>query len=302
MCLRSLAIFLLQLQYTTLHYWHPRLQPYLLIYHHTRPYTGVCLCTIIAFSFQIHFLYGIAWITPFRRVMTRSLRARYNTDFRALIASAKCLDMSSQWRLTIAETMRIEFTGNLPMTCHNPCGPEVIWIWDLRIAVKNEAWIVYPIEVNSMRDNPELIPGRYARRCVGDRVSQSQLQRSHHIRTWRLSIAASMRFDKLLSNWVNWWLLGWCQSPYVHNSHVTRNAKAGQSLEAVYEWRAIHVDPHRQWQFQSQLHSAEPKGVIYVTDNYHWYNYQCPWPFVWQSSRQWRSDHRSCSSGKCKVY
>jgi len=41
--LRSLAIILLSVPYTTLHYWHPRLHPYLLIYLPTRPYTGVCL-------------------------------------------------------------------------------------------------------------------------------------------------------------------------------------------------------------------------------------------------------------------
>jgi len=42
----------------------------------------------------------------------------------------------------------------------------------------------------------------------------------------------------------------------IHNGRVTGNAKAGHSPEAVYELRAIHVDPNRRWQFQSQLPSA----------------------------------------------
>jgi len=41
--LRSLAIILLKQPYTTLHYWHPRLQQILLLYLPRRPYTGLCL-------------------------------------------------------------------------------------------------------------------------------------------------------------------------------------------------------------------------------------------------------------------
>ena len=37
--------------------------------------------------------------------MTRSLRMRYHTDLRALIAAVKDLDMSIEFRLTVTETI-----------------------------------------------------------------------------------------------------------------------------------------------------------------------------------------------------
>jgi hypothetical protein len=45
----------------------------------------------------------------FRRVMTRSLRARYHTDLGALIAEAKWLDKTIELRLTVAETILYGF-------------------------------------------------------------------------------------------------------------------------------------------------------------------------------------------------
>jgi len=75
-----------------------------------------------------------------------------------------------------------------------------------------------------------------------------------------------MIFNKLPSNWVNWRLQGWCQSPYVHNSHVTGNDEAGHSPEAVYQLRTIHIVPHHRQQFKSRLPSTRLDGVIYVTE------------------------------------
>jgi len=134
------------------------------------------------------------------------------------------------------------------------------------IADRKEAWIVHPIEVNSTRDNSKLIPGQPARRRVSDQVSRSQLQWIHHTRTRRLSISASMIFDKLPSNWVNWRLQGPCQSPYIYKSRFTGNAKAGYSPEAFYELCAIHIDPHRQRRLKSRSRSTRLDGVIYITD------------------------------------
>jgi hypothetical protein len=62
---------------------------------------------------------------------------------------------------------------------------------------------------------------------VSDQVSRSQLQRIHHTRTRRLSIAGSMRSDKLPPNWDNWRWQGRFQIAYVPESHVTGNAEAG---------------------------------------------------------------------------
>ena len=103
--LRSLAIFLPYLPYTTQQYWDQRLQLYLPIYLPTRPYKGVCLYTIIALQFQICFAYGMSWITPFRSVMTDTIRARYHMNLRALIPSGKCLKKSIELRLAVTETI-----------------------------------------------------------------------------------------------------------------------------------------------------------------------------------------------------
>jgi len=52
----------------------------------------------------------------FRRVTTRSIRVRYHTDLRALIASEKCLDVSIQLRLMVTDDfMRIP-EANWPKT------------------------------------------------------------------------------------------------------------------------------------------------------------------------------------------
>jgi len=78
---------------------YPRVQPYHLIYMHTRPYM------IIALYFQMHFTYRISWITPSRRVTTCSLCTRYDTNPGALSASVKRRDMSIKWRLMVTEKM-----------------------------------------------------------------------------------------------------------------------------------------------------------------------------------------------------
>ena len=70
----------------------------------------------------------------------------------------------------------------------------------------------------------------------------------------------------LPSNWVNGQLQGQCQSPYVHKSCITGNAKAGHSPEVFYELHAIHVDPHHRRQLKSRLPSSRLDGVIYVME------------------------------------
>jgi hypothetical protein len=108
--LRSLAIILPKLTFIPLYtidihvcnriYWYSFLRG------HTRAYAFTLLSLL---QFQIRFAYGISWITPFRRVTTRKLRARYHTDLGALIAEAKCLDKSFELRLTVAETISCGF-------------------------------------------------------------------------------------------------------------------------------------------------------------------------------------------------
>jgi len=144
-------------------------------------------------------------------------------------------------------------------------GRDILRTWDIRIA-----------DTKQMPTSQET------------RQRPSQSQRIHHTRTRRLSIAASMIFDKLPSNWVNWWLQGRLQerfqSPCVYKSRVTGNAEAGpfprdffdpyptsaieagHSPEAVYELRAIHVDPHHRRQLKSRLPSTRLDGVIYATE------------------------------------
>jgi hypothetical protein len=142
--------------------------------------------------------------------------------------------------------------------------------------------------------------GQLARRRISDQVNRSPFQQIHTI-TPKLSIAASMIFYKLSSNWVNWRLQGRCQSPFIHKSRVTSNAKAGHSPEAIYELHAIHIDPHHRWQFQSQLPSARLNRVIYITDNDYWYDYRYHWSIAGQSSRYWSSDRRSCGTSEWEV-
>jgi len=117
--LRSLAIILLKLPYTTLHYRHPRLQPNLLIYLPTRPYTGICLYIIIALTISDTFRIRDFMKYAFRRVTTCSLPMRYHTDLRALIASAKFLDLSIQLRLTVTDDLMQIPQANWPETRRN---------------------------------------------------------------------------------------------------------------------------------------------------------------------------------------
>jgi len=211
---------------------------------------------------------------------------RYHTDLRAVIASAKCLDMSIELRLTITETILCGFQRRIGQrrvatpTNEKSYGLE---IYELQIQKRHE--LSTPSRLTVVQTIRVDTRGQPARRHISDQVGRSQVQQMHHRRTRRLPIVASMIFDKLPSNWVNWRLQGRCQSPYIHKSRVTGNAKAGHSPEAVYELHTIHVNPHRRWQFQSQFPSARLNGVIYVTDNDYWYDYRCHWSIDWQSSR-----------------
>jgi len=111
--------------------------------------------------------------------------------------------------------------------------------------------------------------GQPARRCVcdqvSDQVSQSPLERIH-TRTGKLSIARSVRSDKLPSNWDNWQWQGRFRIIYLHKSRIADNAEAGHSPEAVYKLRAIHVDPHRRRQLKSGSRTTRRDGLIYVTE------------------------------------
>jgi len=134
--------------------------------------------------------------------------------------------MSTQLRLTVAETIQSWFQSPAGQrrvatpTSEKSYGLE---IYELQTQKRHQ------LSSRSRLTVVQTIRGQPPRKRVTDQVSQSQLQRMHHTRTRRLPIAASMRFDKLPSNWVNWRLQGRFQSPCVHKSRVTGNAKAGPS-------------------------------------------------------------------------
>jgi len=100
----------------------------------------------------------------------------------------------------------------------------------------------------------------------------------HHSRTRKLQIEAPMWFDRLPSNWVNWRLQGRFHSPYATESHVTGKAEAGPFPEVpliliwqaqlklrsqIHPTRMIHIYQCHWWQFQLQLPSGRPNGLIY---------------------------------------
>ena len=171
------------------------------MYLPTRPYTGICLTLLWLLQCQILFAYWISWITPFGRVTTRSVRARYYTDLRALIASAKCLDMSIELRLTVTQTILCRFQR--PIGQGRVATPKKeksygLEIYELQIQKRHELstqsrlTVVQTIRVDTR--------GQPARRRVTDQVRRSQLQRMHRTRTRRIPVVAPMRFDKLPSN------------------------------------------------------------------------------------------------------
>jgi len=185
-------------------------------------------------QFQIRFAYRISWITPFRRVTTRSLRTTYLTDLRPLIALAKCLDMSIELRLTVTETILCGIQRPIgerrvaTPTNEKSYGLE---IYELQIQKRYESstqsrlTVVQKIRVDTR--------GQPARRRVSQQVGRSQLQWIHTRTRW-LPIAASIIFNKLPSNWVNWRLQGRFHGPYAIESCVTRNAEAGPT--SVRSW------------------------------------------------------------------
>ena len=108
--LRSLVIILPSLTFILLYNVDIHVCNRIYRYTFLRGHTGAYAFTLSSLvQFQIRFAYWISWISPFWRIMTRNLRARYHSDLRALIASAKCIDLSSQLRLTVTETISFGF-------------------------------------------------------------------------------------------------------------------------------------------------------------------------------------------------
>jgi len=126
----------------------------------------------------------------FWHVMTCSLRARYHSDLRALIASVKCLDMSIKLRLKVRETIMCGFQRPIGQrrvatsTNEKSYGPE---IYKLEIQKRYEfsiqlrLTVVQPIWVD--------IRGEPARRYVSNQVGQSPLQEMYYTRMQKLEIA-----------------------------------------------------------------------------------------------------------------
>jgi hypothetical protein len=78
---------------------------------------GVCVSTIIPLTISAKFCIGDFMNYTFRRVTTCSLPVRYHTDLRALIASAKCLDMSIELRFTVTEMILCGFQSPNSQRC-----------------------------------------------------------------------------------------------------------------------------------------------------------------------------------------
>jgi hypothetical protein len=149
-------------------------QLYLLIFLPTRPYTGVCHYTIIALTISDTFRIRDFMNYTFRRVTTRSLRVRYHTVLRSLIASVKCPDMSIEFRLTVTETILCGFQRPIGQRrVATPTNENLyeLEIYDLQIhkrhdlSTQSRLTVVQTIRVGSR--------GQRARRRVNDQVNKS---------------------------------------------------------------------------------------------------------------------------------
>ena len=150
------------------------MQPYLPIYHHTRPYTGVCLYTIIAFTISDTFrlLDFMTYPFPTRRDTQSMREISYgfeNTD---------CISEVSWYVYSIEVNGNRWFRADSRGQSARDASPHLrtrnrphLTATDCK---SKEAWYVHPIEFNNCRDNSELIPGQPARRRVSDQ-RQSEL-------------------------------------------------------------------------------------------------------------------------------
>ena len=95
---------------------------------------------------------------PFPTRHDMQLTCGYPTDFRALIASAKCLDMSIELRLTVTETISCGFQW--PIVQRRVVTPKKEKSYRLEIyELQMQRGMKYPpIETNRSRVNSELIP------------------------------------------------------------------------------------------------------------------------------------------------
>jgi hypothetical protein len=133
--------------------------------------------------------------------------------------------MSIQLRLTVTETILRGFQRpNGQRRVATPTNEKSyrLEIYKLQIQHRHELSTQSRLTVQTIRVDTRGQPGR---RRVNVHVNRSPFQWIH-TRTRRLPIAASMRFDKLPSNWVNWRLQGRFHSPYATQSRVTGNAEA----------------------------------------------------------------------------
>jgi hypothetical protein len=158
-------------------------------------------------------------------------RARYHSDLGALNPKAKCHDKTIELMWTVAETILCEFQrliGQRHVVTPTNDKSFRLEIYELQIPKR-------PVLSTKPRLTvPQTIPSWFQRPTgLETRQWPSQL-RPIHTRTRRLPIAASMRFDKLPSNWVNWRLQGRFHSPYATESRVTGKPEAGPT--SIHFW------------------------------------------------------------------
>jgi hypothetical protein len=147
------------------------LQPYLLIYLPTRPYTGVLLYTIIARTISDTFRIGDFMNCPFPTHHDRQLRPTEHPDLGTLIADAICIDKSIELRLRVTDTISCGWLLPIgPRRVATPTNEKsyVLEIYKLQIQNRHEL---------STQSRSTAVPtfrldnrGQSARRCVCDKV------------------------------------------------------------------------------------------------------------------------------------
>jgi hypothetical protein len=105
----------------------------LLIYLPTRPCTGVCFTLLSFLQFEIRLAYCISWSTPFWLVRTQNQRLRYQTELRALIPSAKWLDMPIELIMAVTDNVVFILEANRPETRRNSEEWETIPTWNRNV-------------------------------------------------------------------------------------------------------------------------------------------------------------------------
>ena len=191
------------------------MQPYLLIYLHRRPYTGICLYTIIALTisdtFRIRDFMNYSFLTGYDAQSTHEISDRFGS--------------------TDSQTISCGFQRPIGQSYRDTSEGEMVRNWQrqsaeaTRLGKNTQLRLTVPDTIPSSFRSPS------ARRSVSEHATQGQFQWFLNTITPSPPNAWSMRSDKLPPTWVNWRLQGRFPSPYVAESRITCNAKVAHTLE-----------------------------------------------------------------------